>query len=120
MNVVAIWCVAALGILLFGMGWPISGLRRQENRYFGFDADPSNLLYKSIRAHANTSYEKTRLSQDVTNPQHFGGYWLSDAAATLAPLLSRLTTEASHGGEQISHPVDGGADHCHHRLVGFV
>jgi len=55
MNVVAIWCVAALGILLFGMGWPISGLRRQENRYFGFDADPSNLLYKSIRAHANTA-----------------------------------------------------------------
>jgi hypothetical protein len=54
-NVVAIWCVAALGFLLFGMGWPISGLRRRENRYFGFDADPTNLLYKSIRAHANTA-----------------------------------------------------------------
>jgi uncharacterized membrane protein YecN with MAPEG domain len=55
MNVVAIWCVAALGFLLFGMGWPISGLRRQENRYFGFDADPTKPLYKLIRAHANTA-----------------------------------------------------------------
>lgn len=53
-NVAAI-CTAALGFLLFGMGWPISGLRNHLKRYVGFDADPTDLLYKAVRAHGNTA-----------------------------------------------------------------
>jgi hypothetical protein len=55
MNAIAVYCVAALGVLLFGMGWPISGLRNQRKQYFGYDADPTDTLYKAVRAHGNTA-----------------------------------------------------------------
>jgi len=38
MNVVAIECVAALGLLLFSLGFTVSGLRRREVRHFGYEA----------------------------------------------------------------------------------
>jgi uncharacterized membrane protein YecN with MAPEG domain len=55
MNEIAVVCVAALGILLFGLGLLISGLRGKGNQYFGYEADPTNLLYKVVRAHGNTA-----------------------------------------------------------------
>jgi uncharacterized membrane protein YecN with MAPEG domain len=55
MNTAAVYCVAALGVLLFGMGWPISALRNHRKQYFGVTADPTDTLYKAVRAHGNTA-----------------------------------------------------------------
>jgi uncharacterized membrane protein YecN with MAPEG domain len=55
MNQAAVICVAALGLLLFGMGLPISGLRFTKNQVFGVNPDPTDSLYKLIRAHGNTA-----------------------------------------------------------------
>lgn len=54
-NSVAVVCTAALGFLLFGMGWPISTLRNARKRYIGYDAEPTDLLYKAVRSHGNTA-----------------------------------------------------------------
>ncbi|PYT10017.1 MAG: hypothetical protein DMF60_01400 [Acidobacteria bacterium] len=55
MNVVATECIAALGLLLFGLGLTVSGLRRRTVRYFGYEGDPTDMLYKVVRAHGNTA-----------------------------------------------------------------
>jgi uncharacterized membrane protein YecN with MAPEG domain len=55
MNSVAVACVAALGLLVFGLGFVISGARKQTNRFIGFDADPGDTLHKLVRAHGNTA-----------------------------------------------------------------
>lgn len=55
MNDIAVGCVAALGLLLFGMGWPISILRNHRKQYFSHDADPSDTLHRAVRAHGNTA-----------------------------------------------------------------
>jgi uncharacterized membrane protein YecN with MAPEG domain len=55
MNSVAVACVAALGMLVFGLGFVISGARKQTNRFIGFDADPADTLHKLVRAHGNTA-----------------------------------------------------------------
>ena len=55
MNAVAISCVAALGLLLFGLGLTISILRFRSGSLGSTPSDPSNLLYKLVRAHGNTA-----------------------------------------------------------------
>jgi uncharacterized membrane protein YecN with MAPEG domain len=55
MNSVAVACVAALGLLVFGLGFVISGARKQTNRFIGFDTDPADTLHKLVRAHGNTA-----------------------------------------------------------------
>ncbi len=55
MNVVALWCVAALALLLFGLGMAVSGWRFRDQRLYGFDPDPGDMLYKLVRAHGNTA-----------------------------------------------------------------
>lgn len=55
MNAVAVGCVAALGALLFGVGWAISAVRFARKRFSGHDSDPADLLYKLVRAHGNTA-----------------------------------------------------------------
>jgi uncharacterized membrane protein YecN with MAPEG domain len=53
--VIAVVCVALLGILLFGLGLLVSLRRGSEKKVSGFDADPANALNKAMRAHGNTT-----------------------------------------------------------------
>ncbi len=52
---IAVVCVALLGILLFGLGLLVSLRRGSENKTTGFDPDPTNSLNKAMRAHGNTA-----------------------------------------------------------------
>jgi uncharacterized membrane protein YecN with MAPEG domain len=53
--IVAIVCVALLGILLFGLGLGVSLTRQRTNVIFGVPDDPADQLYKMSRAHGNTA-----------------------------------------------------------------
>lgn len=55
MHPVALYCVAALGLLLFGMGPVVSALRGKTGSFIGYEADPTSGLYKWVRAHGNTA-----------------------------------------------------------------
>ena len=55
MDHVALGCVAALGLLLFGLGMAVSMVRFRRHRIAGHAGDPSDLLHKLIRAHGNTA-----------------------------------------------------------------
>lgn len=48
-------CTAALGLLLFGLGFAVSRARFARRRGSGHDDDPRDLLHKLVRAHANTA-----------------------------------------------------------------
>lgn len=54
MNTTAMVCTAALGFLVFGLGFCISGTRKALNQFHGVPDDPTNILYKLNRAHGNT------------------------------------------------------------------
>ena len=55
MNTIAIDCAAALGLLLFGLGMAVSGVRGQSGTFIGHETDPTSRLFKFVRAHANTA-----------------------------------------------------------------
>ena len=55
MNATALTCTAILGLLLFGLGFAVSGLRFRHRRLSGFADDPTNLLHRLARAHGNTA-----------------------------------------------------------------
>ena len=55
MGSIPVVCTAILGLLLFGLGLAVSALRGRERRLSGLPDDPSNLLHKVGRAHANTA-----------------------------------------------------------------
>lgn len=55
MNTIAVLCSAALGLLLFGLGFATSVARKNEKVAYSCDADPTNILYKLVRAHGNTA-----------------------------------------------------------------
>lgn len=55
MNPVALYCVVALGVLLFGLGMAVSGQRGRSRAFIGHDAEPTSALHKLVRAHANTA-----------------------------------------------------------------
>lgn len=51
----ALFCVAALGVLVFGMGLVISGTRKRTGQMSGANPDPEDYLYRLVRAHGNTT-----------------------------------------------------------------
>ncbi len=51
----AILCTALLGLLLFGLGLGVSLTRGSTKTNFGYTPDPTDRLYKMIRAHGNTT-----------------------------------------------------------------
>ena len=55
MNEAALICSAILGLLLFGLGLSVSVMRFRERTVSSYDPDPTNPLYKVVRAHANTA-----------------------------------------------------------------
>jgi uncharacterized membrane protein YecN with MAPEG domain len=55
MNLIALTCVAALGLLLFGLGLVVSSVRFRTSTLTGDPKDPVSLLSKCVRAHGNTA-----------------------------------------------------------------
>lgn len=51
----AILCTVLLGLLLFGLGLAVSLTRGNTNTVSGFNPDPTDWLYKMVRAHGNTA-----------------------------------------------------------------
>jgi len=51
----AILCTALLGLLVFALGLGVSMTRGSTNTIAGFNPDPTDRLYKMIRAHGNTT-----------------------------------------------------------------
>lgn len=49
----AITCIGFLGFLVIGLGLAVSLLRGRTNTAIGCKDDPSDPLYKMVRAHAN-------------------------------------------------------------------
>lgn len=52
---VAIVCAALLGLLLFGLGLAVSLTRARTATGAGSSQDPTDPLYKMVRAHGNTA-----------------------------------------------------------------
>ena len=55
MNYVALSCVAALGLLLFGLGMCVSGLRFKSNQLSSQSVAADSLLHRLVRAHGNSA-----------------------------------------------------------------
>jgi uncharacterized membrane protein YecN with MAPEG domain len=48
-------CAGLLGLLVFGLGTAVSGLRGATNTVIGYNPDPADRLYKMVRAHGNAA-----------------------------------------------------------------
>jgi hypothetical protein len=51
----AIVCTALLGLLLFGLGLLVSNTRVGTRTNFGYKPDPTDRLYRAVRAHGNAA-----------------------------------------------------------------
>jgi len=49
----AVICTAILGLLVFGLGLGVSLTRGATNTAIGYNPDPTDRLYKIVRAHGN-------------------------------------------------------------------
>jgi len=54
-NSIALFCAAALGLLLFGLGLAVSALRMQSSRFNASSVEIDSLLHRVVRAHGNTA-----------------------------------------------------------------
>ena len=52
---IAIICTALLGALIFGLGFVVSWMRGRTGVNFGYTPNPTDRLYKWVRAHGNTT-----------------------------------------------------------------
>ena len=55
MHPIALVCVSALGLLLFGLGACVSGLRFRSKRLSSHAVEPDSLLHRVVRAHGNSA-----------------------------------------------------------------
>ncbi len=51
----AVTCVGLLGLLIFGLGVLVSVTRGSTKTISGFKPDPTDRLYKAVRAHGNAT-----------------------------------------------------------------
>ena len=51
----ALLCIALLGLLLFGLGFGVSGVRGRTGTNIGSSGNPADPLEKIVRAHGNAS-----------------------------------------------------------------
>lgn len=51
----AVVCTGLLGLLVFGLGFAVSGTRGRTGTNFGFTPDPADPLYRLVRAHGNAT-----------------------------------------------------------------
>ena len=52
---IAVICAGLLGLLVFGLGLIVSMVRGNSRINFGYTPDPTNRLYKLVRAHGNAA-----------------------------------------------------------------
>lgn len=52
---VALICVALLGLLVVLLGFAVSMTRGKTKTFYGFTPNPTDPLYKMVRAHGNTT-----------------------------------------------------------------
>jgi uncharacterized membrane protein YecN with MAPEG domain len=52
---IAVICVALLGLLVVGLGFAVSLTRGKTNTFYSFNPNPTDPLYKMVRAHGNTT-----------------------------------------------------------------
>ncbi|MEM7016341.1 MAG: MAPEG family protein [Pseudomonadota bacterium] len=55
MNTVAMICIGLLGLLVIVLGFAVTLQRGRSNIIAGFKDDPTDTLYKLVRAHGNTT-----------------------------------------------------------------
>lgn len=48
-------CAALLGLLVFGLGFGVSLTRMSSDTAIGYEPDPTDRLYKMVRAHGNAT-----------------------------------------------------------------
>ena len=51
----AVVCTALLGLLVFGLGFAVSATRGATGVNIGYTSDPTDRLYKLVRAHGNAT-----------------------------------------------------------------
>ena len=49
----AVLCSGLLGLLVFGLGLAVSMVRGNSKTYYAYTVDPTDRLYKLVRAHGN-------------------------------------------------------------------
>lgn len=49
------FCIGLLGLLVFGLGLAVSMTRGSSRTNFGYTPDPTDRLYKLVRAHGNAA-----------------------------------------------------------------
>jgi uncharacterized membrane protein YecN with MAPEG domain len=52
---VAVFCAGLLGLLVFGLGFGVSAMRGSTSTNFAYTVDPTDRLYKMVRAHGNAT-----------------------------------------------------------------
>ena len=52
---VAVFCAGLLGLLVFGLGLAVSMTRGSSKTNYGYRPDPTDRLYKLVRAHGNAT-----------------------------------------------------------------
>jgi len=55
MNHAAVLCMGLLGLLVFGLGLAVSLVRGSTGANFAYTVDPTDRLYKLVRAHGNAT-----------------------------------------------------------------
>lgn len=52
---IAIICTALLGVIVFGLGFAVSWMRGRLGVNFSYTPDPTDRLYRLVRAHGNAT-----------------------------------------------------------------
>ncbi len=52
---IAVFCTGLLGLLVFGLGLGVSMMRGSTGTNFAYAVDPTDRLYKMVRAHGNAA-----------------------------------------------------------------
>jgi uncharacterized membrane protein YecN with MAPEG domain len=74
---VAVFCAGLLGLLVFGLGLMVSMVRGSSRTNFGFKPDPTDRLYKLVRAHGNAAEYSPMLAVLILYlGAHHPGTWL--------------------------------------------
>ena len=51
----AVLCTGLLGLLVFGLGLAVSMVRGRSGTFYAYTVDPTDRLYKLVRAHSNAA-----------------------------------------------------------------
>ena len=90
---IAVFCAGLLGLLVFALGLGVSMIRGSSRTNYGYAADPTDRLYKLVRAHGNAAeYAPMMAVLILYLGAHNPGTWLlwCFVAATVSRYLHAL------------------------------